>query len=140
MKVLKAVLSDYIINQRRDIIVTVEHDTEPADLRYEERAGMFRADNGDAVRYFYWTRPGDGFGGSIFHITMKDGTLRALKGPWSSRAGCVNRVFHDLPHVVDCVTTDRMGCAIKLDVLKALGLEFTMAEDGRSDLRYDVKE
>ncbi len=63
-----------------------EYDT----MRYQERMGIYYAEREGFASYFYYTSPDVGFGGREFPITMKDGTKKTLKGPWSSRAACVN--------------------------------------------------
>jgi hypothetical protein len=63
----------------------------PESMIYEERNKIFYAERFGYVSFFYYSTPGDGYGGREFPITMKDGTSRILKGPWSSRASCVNR-------------------------------------------------
>lgn len=60
------------------------------EMVYEERNGIYYAEKDGYAHYLYYTAPGDGFGGSVFDVKMKDGGTRSLKGPWSSRAGCVN--------------------------------------------------
>ena len=59
-------------------------------MRYEERGGIYYAEREGFASYFYYIHPDVGFGGREFPITMKDGTKKVLKGPWSSRAACVN--------------------------------------------------
>jgi hypothetical protein len=56
-----------------------------------------------------------GFGGSNFDIHLEDGTQKVLKGPWSSRATCVNMVVPPEDHVMD---TDQG--AIRIDAFLAL--------------------
>ena len=59
-------------------------------LRYEKRGGLYFAHLDGYVSFFYYDKPGDGYAGRVFDITLLDGTQVSLKGPWSSRAGCVN--------------------------------------------------
>ena len=59
-------------------------------FRYEERNGCYFAETDGLVRFFYYDKPGNGYGGSVFHITMTDGTEKDLIGPWSSRSGVMN--------------------------------------------------
>jgi hypothetical protein len=61
-------------------------------LRYEEREDLFYAELNGYVSFYYYSQPANGFGGAVFNITMKDGSERMLKGPWSSRAGVANRL------------------------------------------------
>lgn len=60
------------------------------EMVYEERNGIYYSENGGYTHYLYYKSPGDGFGGSVFNLKMKEGSTRNLVGPWSSRAGCVN--------------------------------------------------
>ena len=71
--------------------ITVDKLPSRETLLYEERNHIFYAERFGFVSFFYYSKPGDGFGGSEFPITMKDKTCRILKGPWSSRASCVNK-------------------------------------------------
>jgi hypothetical protein len=52
--------------------------------------GLFFAEEGDFVLFFYYVRPSQGFGGRSFTLNMKDGTKKTLVGPWSSRSGVMN--------------------------------------------------
>ena len=61
-----------------------------SDLRYEQRGSLYYAELDGYVSFFSWSKPGEGYGGDVFYLTMKDGTKKELKGPWSSRAGCMN--------------------------------------------------
>lgn len=57
--------------------------------------------------YYVWSGEGNdgGYSGRCYDITMRDGTEITLKGPWSSRAGCVNQ--RSFGQVVDVrITTD----------------------------------
>ncbi len=63
-------------------------------LRYEKIHHSYYAHLDGYVRFFSWNgEPGEGFGGRHFPITLVDGTEVTLKGPWSSRAGWMNRIF-----------------------------------------------
>jgi hypothetical protein len=65
---------------------------------YEERDGTYRAENDEGLGDFlHWKGPHNegGFSGHVFTITMKDGTTRQLKGPWSSNSSWVNSMFPD---------------------------------------------
>lgn len=77
--------------------------------------GLHVARKGDFVFYFYTDgRPTEGFGGRMFEGTFKDGTTFSYKGAWSSRAGCVNPVYHD--QIVD-VTVGSIATAVTLEFL-----------------------
>lgn len=56
-----------------------------ADYRFEQRGAHFFAQHESGLcSFLYWDGPSDhGYGGSVFDITMTDGTPRSLKGPWS---------------------------------------------------------
>jgi len=77
-----------------DPILEVLIDEIPSNevLRYEEKDNMFFAEHDGFVRFFYRSKDTSGFGGSTFNLTMKDGSKVALKGPWSSRSGCTNKL------------------------------------------------
>ncbi|HRR49605.1 MAG TPA: hypothetical protein P5293_06605 [Bacteroidales bacterium] len=61
------------------------------DLLYEKKDGLYFAEKDGYVSFFVYTKPGEGFGGRVFPITLTDGTKVDLKGPWSSRAGVMNK-------------------------------------------------
>jgi hypothetical protein len=71
------------------IYLTVDRLPRQDELRYEQRGDLYFAELDGYVSYYCYSGPGDGFGGSKFHITMVDGELRTLQGPWSSRAQCM---------------------------------------------------
>lgn len=61
------------------------------------RGTFYHARNGDAVYFLmHDPRSTSGFGGSIWNLTMDDGSPVALKGPWSSSTGVYNGVAE--PH------------------------------------------
>jgi hypothetical protein len=62
------------------------------ELRYRERNNCYFAEKDGYVNFFHYVKPDRGFGGREFPIIMEDGTKKILKGPWSSRAGCMNRM------------------------------------------------
>lgn len=71
---------------------------DPSTLRFEERNGVYRAEEADGtVHFFHWIGPHNegGFGSRQFPVIMVDGEERVLKGPWSSNADSVNMVFSD---------------------------------------------
>jgi hypothetical protein len=91
------------------------HDVEPPahpgkDVHvWTQRDGIHRFDNGIWCHYFYNDmsgQPTDGFGGSVFEGTFVDGTSFKYVGAWSSRPGCVNRLWPDSKIVG--VSTDKM--------------------------------
>lgn len=62
------------------------------EFLFERKGSTYYAELDGHVRFFAWSKPGEGFGGRTFNLHMKGGEVKALKGPWSSRAGAVNRV------------------------------------------------
>jgi len=71
--------------------VLVDKIPEPDNFIFEEKNGLYVAEYEGIYKFFYYKRPGNGFGGCHFNIKMKNGTDKILKGPWSSRASCVNQ-------------------------------------------------
>jgi hypothetical protein len=59
------------------------------------------------VRFFFHDpNNARGFAGHNFDMHMEDGSVVSIHGPWSSRAGAMNRHF---PHSVDVSITDEPG-------------------------------
>ena len=87
--------------------------------------GHYYATNGEGwVKFLFHSGDPErqqGFGGSHFNLEMKDGSVKTLIGPWSSRAGAMNRVF---PHCVETICkgpTDKYGgtAGFALELAKA---------------------
>ena len=74
--------------------VLVDKTPDRSDLRFEHDDGYYVAIDNGYVEYFAWSGDGNdgGFSGRSFEITTVDGEQVTLKGPWSSRAGCVNQL------------------------------------------------
>lgn len=65
-----------------------------SELRFERHDdGLWYAEKDGYVEYFAWVGPGNegGYAGSCYEITTADGEQITLRGPWSSRAGAVNK-------------------------------------------------
>lgn len=60
-----------------------------------------------------------GFGGAVFTIYLEGGVRKELRGPWSSRATCVNMVVPEGDHVMD---TDQG--ALRIDAFILLCQQF----------------
>jgi hypothetical protein len=90
----------------------------PSDSR-DGRGVMYFAENAGACRYYWYRGPSQGFGGSIFTLRLNDGSSVDLKGPWSSRAGCINAL--GLGPVVDVTLTGSppLAATVTLVVLEA---------------------
>lgn len=101
----------------------------------------------DGVVKFYAHSPSNehGYAGRIFRLKMEDGSFKDIKGPWSSRAGAMNRYF---PHCVDCVITEevtgyRISSAISLDLANRIAKEagVTLTEElSDHDITYRIEE
>jgi hypothetical protein len=73
--------------------VLVDEIPDRSELRFEHEDGLWVAIDNGYVEYFAWSGDGNdgGYSGRSFEITTVDGEQVTLKGPWSSRAGCVNK-------------------------------------------------
>lgn len=73
--------------------VLVDEIPDRSDLRFEQEDGIWCAIDNGYVEYFAWSGDGndDGYSGRCFEITTVKGESVTLRGPWSSRAGCVNK-------------------------------------------------
>lgn len=103
---------------------------EPESFRYTEKDNLYLAVKDGFARYYYYKELGDGFYGRKIPITMADGTEKILEGPWSSRAGHVNRT-HDQQVVDVAIQYNKYGLfsgaitlelAMKLAPLAGVGL------------------
>lgn len=105
----------------------VEDLPNPDDFRYEEKNGLYVAEKDGMFSFYYYQRPGQGFGGWTFNIKMKDGSEKQLVGPWSSRSGCVNQLGFGLCGEINYTKDEKSfhrgytfiaGRALSLDLLK----------------------
>jgi len=73
--------------------VLVDETPDRSELRFEHEDGLWTAIDNGYVEYFAWSGDGNdgGFSGRSFEVTTVDGEQITLKGPWNSRAGCVNK-------------------------------------------------
>ena len=73
--------------------VLVDEMPDRSDLRFEHEDGLWVAIDDGYVEYFAWSGDGNdgGYSGRSFDIVTVDGEQVTLRGPWSSRAGCVNK-------------------------------------------------
>lgn len=85
---------------------------------------------GVLVDYFYENPLNQqGYGGRVFEIQLEDGTKREVKGPWSSRAGCVNDI-PGAPKIVDvCIVNDyyRAGAVLAKPLIEFLNWQGTQS-------------
>jgi hypothetical protein len=93
MKILDAQVDwrEDVANDPR-LQVLVDEIPERSELRFENEDELWVAIEDGYVEYFAWSGDGNdgGYSGRSFEITTVDGKEVTLKGPWSSRAGCVN--------------------------------------------------
>jgi len=63
----------------------------------KDNRGLYFSEKDGFVNFFYYIRPDNGYAGRQFtlQIEQDDGSVKeeVLIGPWSSRAGVMNRVF-----------------------------------------------
>lgn len=77
------------------------------DMRFEQKENCYFAELDGYVQFFFYDKPGDGYGGAIFNIVMKDGSTKELKGPWSSRSGVMNNLGFTPSLDVDICTNQK---------------------------------
>ena len=73
--------------------VLVDETPDRCVLQFEQEDSLWVAIDNGYVEYFAWSGEGNdgGYSGRSFEITTVDGEQITLEGPWSSRAGCVNK-------------------------------------------------
>lgn len=92
-------LLDAQVDWREDVAndprleVLVDEIPDRSDLRFEQEDGIWCGIKDGYASYYAWSGDGNdgGFSGRCFVVTTIDGEQVTLKGPWSSRAGCVNK-------------------------------------------------
>ena len=73
------------------------------------------------VRYFsYHGKPGEGFGGSTYHLPMVDGSTATLIGPWSSNSQAMNTIGMKPSKEVTIQGRYNMADAMTLDAINIL--------------------
>ncbi len=104
---------------------------------FEERNSVYYTDLGDVVKFYYYDKPGTGYGGKVFCLKMKNGTNRELIGPWSSSPGYVNSVFSDYPHLIQVIESTSLNYInVKVDRLKELGLNVILIKNEKDNIVY----
>jgi hypothetical protein len=79
-------------SNRPTLQILIDKFPKDEDFLFEQKGPLYFAEFEDYVRFFCYSKPGDGFGGREFKLKMKDGAEKILYGPWSSRAGVMNKV------------------------------------------------
>ena len=74
----------------------------------EQEGGRFYLAKAHGLVHFLYESDHDrqGYGGAIFNITLMDGSVRKVVGPWSSNAAAVNRF---LPEEEQCIEITYTG-------------------------------
>lgn len=94
MKILSATvlwMQGYANDPRLE--VTVDEIPSLDIMRFEKRKTLYYAEHEGYVAFFAWDgRPGRGYGGQRFPITMTDGTPVTLRGPWSASPSAMHSV------------------------------------------------
>ena len=99
------------------------------NLRYTVKDGnMFLAvdERTGRVSYFFYDQPGRGFGGSKYKITMVDGSVKELIGPWSSNSRAMNAVGHEPSKEVNIDGKYNMADAMTVKEINRLLLPLEM--------------
>lgn len=99
----------------------------------------FDKDNQLGSFFFHDPHNQTGFGGSLFELQLKDGTIEIIKGPWSSSESAMNALFELSDPLVNC-TEKYTVRHVRKSVLDSFGipLEFHKYSDGTG--YWDVKE
>ena len=73
--------------------VLVDEIPDRSELRFQNEDELWVGIDNGYVEYFAYSGDGNdgGYSGRCFEVTMADGEQVTLKGPWSSRAGIVNK-------------------------------------------------
>jgi hypothetical protein len=84
-------------------------------MRFDERENLFFAEHDGFCQFFSWRGIGrsaydSGPAGNVYDLTMRDGSSRTLKGPWSSNSGAMNEAGFG-PCMEVSVTEDPAGYA-----------------------------
>ena len=98
-----------------ELELLIDRDPPHEEFRFQHRQGLWYAAKDGVVHFFSYEPPTDGrpmtewpshggFGGSHFDLTMEDGSVVTLKGPWSSRASAMH--FVGFPDTVEGSVTD----------------------------------
>ena len=86
---------DHVQNDA-ELRVLLDRVAKREEFTFTKKGAFYYAELGDEVMFLAHTKetPEEnegGFGGSIFELSMDDGTRINLAGPWSSRAGVMNK-------------------------------------------------
>ena len=113
-------------NRQSSFIYDVIH-TKQGDMYFAEDPSTGR------VRYFFYSGPSNGFGGYVYKLPMKDGSIHELTGPWSSNSHAMNMVGHKPSKEVNIDSKYNMADAMTIDaineLLKPLDMECILVDN-----------
>jgi len=104
---------------------------------------LYFSENDGYVRFLADSDNHNGYGGSKFELKMLDGTVKTLRGPWSSRSGVMNAM--GFTPCVDVVYIDKddyhySGSITVEKLQKVLGEKATLVPtENFGDIVYEVK-
>lgn len=89
---------------------------------YEQRGPMYFAEDKTTgrVSYFFYDKPGRGFGGAQYKLNMIDGTTTTLYGPWSSNSHAMNTYGFEPSKEVNIRGRYNMADAMSLKAINKL--------------------
>lgn len=92
------------------------------------------------ARFYVCTSDQRGFGGTTVEVTMKDGSRKFLKGPWSSRCGIINQYFIQDPedHLVDAITNGMHGYYYPVWFLEQHNITVARQPNRDASISYEV--
>lgn len=89
MKVLSARVTEW--KRKPEFELQINRLDNHNHMVYEKRGDLYFAESGGYVHFYaHNPRNESGYGGSKFKLTLTDGSVVELKGPWSSRPGVMN--------------------------------------------------
>ena len=97
-------------------------------MQYEQRGSMYFAqdERTGRVSYFFYEKPGRGFGGYTYNLPMKDGTTAILHGPWSSNSHAMNHAGFEPSKEVTIQGRYNMAGAMTVEAINQLLLSLEM--------------
>jgi hypothetical protein len=65
----------------------------PQNFEYEQKGNLYFAESEGFCIGYYYSEPGEGFGGRVFPLKMVNGSVKELTGPWSCESSSFNKHF-----------------------------------------------
>jgi len=118
------------------IFLDIEIPIELSKHIFEEHRGLFFSvdKKSSQVKFFSYHKLSSGYGGAQFNLRMKDGTIKTLVGPWSSRCSVMNA--NGFPHSVEVVYQNNTSGAMLVSKVRKL----LVAANIPAILEYDEAE